>query len=824
MELPCRSNILFRVAVGLLLIPLLQQPTYAQAETASEAVKRGYLELGQGRPAQAIATLRKAYKLYRNLDDQPGMKQALVAQSKAYSSLGQNFNACSTSLEALDIEATFVCQVDSSRSQARAEFADELETLSPRPLTVEMLNALGSSLQKMGELDASRLAFQRAEKIGTTIDINDAERQASQLGLANNHRLLLQRLQSQFVVNTDEAVEDKLVARSIEETQQAFALYEDLGRSQDTQVSVRARLSWLQLYQVTQQWSEAENWEPVDLRKILEAKRPQIKPMLSALQQTNYDDLADIDAIYARLNFVGHLLKDHQSGESLRPAFDVAVQALNDATRLNNIRAQSFALGTLGQLYQQTNQTSQAQAALGRAASLAQSIQAWDSAYQWQRYQGQIETQAGNRDKAIAHYQASLKSLESVRENLLAVDSELQFSFLTEVAPVYQELVQLLLDSEPGDQLALATEVYQQLKTAELENFLRCGRIETTDISDIVEAPPTVYVLRVDGRYEVILRTPAGTYIRHQPDSRVIQDNLRNMAYYLEVPTLDNLDEVEVILPHMQALYNQLIQPIENHLPKDGTLNFVLDNSLQGLPMAMLHDGQHYLVESYSLSLSVNGQLQPPKQLAPGPVKTIIAGLSELSPSISNEKKKGLKSLPEVKAEAGDIAALSIAPLQLLNQRFNRNRLQEALLKDYPILHIASHGQFSSDPEQTYFLSWDDKITANDLHQMLMERTNLTKYSLELLVLSACQTAKGDKRSTLGIAGIASQAGVRSTVASLWLVGSKSTSILMAEFYQNLDKGIPKAEALRQAQLTLMQSDYSHPFFWAPFVLAGSWL
>jgi CHAT domain-containing protein len=94
-----------------------------------------------------------------------------------------------------------------------------------------------------------------------------------------------------------------------------------------------------------------------------------------------------------------------------------------------------------------------------------------------------------------------------------------------------------------------------------------------------------------------------------------------------------------------------------------------------------------------------------------------------------------------------------------------------------------------------------------------------------LLVLSACQTAKGDKRSALGIAGVAVQAGARSTLASLWLVEAKSTAQLMGEFYQGLSHGMSKAEALRQAQLNLLsQPKFQHPYFWSPFVLVGSWL
>ena len=97
--------------------------------------------------------------------------------------------------------------------------------------------------------------------------------------------------------------------------------------------------------------------------------------------------------------------------------------------------------------------------------------------------------------------------------------------------------------------------------------------------------------------------------------------------------------------------------------------------------------------------------------------------------------------------------------------------------------------------------------------------------AIDLLVLSACQTAKGDRRSALGLAGVAAQAGARSTLATLWLVDAESTAQLMGEFYKGLKKGIPKAEALRQAQISLMSDPkWLHPYYWGPFVLVGSWL
>jgi CHAT domain-containing protein len=166
----------------------------------------------------------------------------------------------------------------------------------------------------------------------------------------------------------------------------------------------------------------------------------------------------------------------------------------------------------------------------------------------------------------------------------------------------------------------------------------------------------------------------------------------------------------------------------------------------------------------------------------------------------------------------------SIGGKVLLNQAFTIERLQRAMTaRHFPIIHLSSHGIFSSDPRKTGIFAWNRQLDLPTLRQ-LIERQGQQR-SIELLVLSACETAKGDARSLLGLAGVAAQAGARSTIASRWLVNEESTIILMDAFYRHLKHGLPKAEALRQAKLQLIRSaEFNHPFFWGSFTLIGSWL
>jgi CHAT domain-containing protein len=140
-------------------------------------------------------------------------------------------------------------------------------------------------------------------------------------------------------------------------------------------------------------------------------------------------------------------------------------------------------------------------------------------------------------------------------------------------------------------------------------------------------------------------------------------------------------------------------------------------------------------------------------------------------------------------------------------------------------VHIASHGHFAPDAAQSFLLTAHGKLTIAQMSRMV-GRLRFRDRPLELLTLSACDTAQGDDRAALGLAGLAIQAGARSALATLWLVADDAAAVLMTEFYRHLQH--PKASrawALQQAQLALLQQpQYAEPFFWAPFLLINNWL
>jgi CHAT domain-containing protein len=140
-------------------------------------------------------------------------------------------------------------------------------------------------------------------------------------------------------------------------------------------------------------------------------------------------------------------------------------------------------------------------------------------------------------------------------------------------------------------------------------------------------------------------------------------------------------------------------------------------------------------------------------------------------------------------------------------------------------VHLATHGEFSRKGGESYVLTYDGRLDMDDLQQF-MSMTTFREQPIELLTLSACQTAAGDDRAALGLAGIAVKAGARSALATLWFINDQASAVLVSEFYSQLqDPSLSKVKALQQAQLKLLEDPrYSHPIYWSPFLLIGNWL
>ncbi|MEO0683667.1 MAG: CHAT domain-containing protein [Cyanobacteria bacterium J06649_11] len=336
-----------------------------------------------------------------------------------------------------------------------------------------------------------------------------------------------------------------------------------------------------------------------------------------------------------------------------------------------------------------------------------------------------------------------------------------------------------------------------------------------TQIDKLDPFAAVIYPIILADRLEVILSLPQQP-LRHYATS-LPQEKLESIIEELRQKVV--IRSRNNFLPLSQQIYDWLIRPIESDLTKSGieTLIFVLDGDLRNIPMAVLHDGnQNYLIEKYNIALTPSLELLPPKKLEKQKFKILGAGLTE--------SRDGFSPLEYVEEEMKQIKSEMPSKI-LLDRKFISQNLQTYLQSDlFPIVHIATHGQFSSKAEETFLLAWDDRININSLGNLL--ETSETGQGVELLVLSACETAVGDKAATLGLAGMAVKTGASSTLATLWSVNDEGTANFIHEFYKHLrNANATKAEALRQAQIALLKNpQYKHPIYWAPYILVGNWL
>ena len=565
------------------------------------------------------------------------------------------------------------------------------------------------------------------------------------------------------------------------------------------------------------------------------------------LLPTVYSDLTHLPpgrtAVTTRLNLANSLIEAGDNLEIPRQIAQLLADALQQARSLNDQQGESYALGYLGHLYESQQQWKNAAQVTQQALTLAQSSGTEAATYQWQWQLGRILDAQGDTAGAIDAYTKALESLQTLRVDLIAASPEVRFSFREEVEPVYRQLVDLLLREETDtanekeNNLLQARNVIESLQVAELVNFFRadCVTTQPVDIEQLGSNAAVIYPIVLDDRLEVVFRLP-GQPLAHRStvvDKATVTNTLAQLQRSISYPGVElrsrsQTARFEVIaenpvnnyLTPAQQLYDWLIRPIETELATADVdvLVFVLDSALRNIPMSVLHDGNQYLVERYPVALTPGLQLIDPAPLAKRDIRALVAGLSD--------PVEGFPALPNVATEIEAIQA-QVPSEVLLNQSFIETNFANKLTTGKgTVVHLATHGEFSSELEDTFVLAWDGPLNANQLSALLQSGELSRDETVELLILSACETAAGDDRAALGLAGVAIRSGARSTLASLWLVDDRGTSELMGNVYSDLTSTrLSKAEILQQAQLKLLKSDeYQHPYFWAPFVLIGNWL
>lgn len=509
--------------------------------------------------------------------------------------------------------------------------------------------------------------------------------------------------------------------------------------------------------------------------------------------------------------------------------YQIFREVLQLATQYQDKRLMSYAKGFLGQIYEHKRRYVEALQLTREAIFLAQKMP--DILYLWEWQQARLWQTQQNLEAALAAYQRALVYLQPIRPKLSFGQRNDEEAFNERIRPVYYGLADVLLQqaaraaspSQKQKLLNQAREAVEQLKTVELQDYFQDDcvlSVQTplTQLDHLTKQHKTavLYPIILPQRTELLLSLPDGL---HQVVTPVGYKTVKQEV----VKFRRNLQNVIVgsFITQAKQLYNWFITPLEAKLSTHqiNTLVIVPDGPLRTIPMAALYNASEktFLFHHFALAITPSLTLTEPRRL-PRNVHVLLNGLSE--------GVQGFSPLPSVIPEINNISDLFTKPTVFLNQAFSQNTISHALQKTpYEIIHISSHGQFDRNPKNSFLLTYKDKLTMNHLEK-IFKLSDLRKEKVELLTLSACQTAVGDERAALGLAGVAIKAGARSALASLWFVDDEATSQLIVEFYRQLQNPtLSKAQALQNAQKKLAtQPQFRHPIYWSPFLLIGNWL
>jgi CHAT domain-containing protein/Tfp pilus assembly protein PilF len=519
------------------------------------------------------------------------------------------------------------------------------------------------------------------------------------------------------------------------------------------------------------------------------------------------------------------------TGAATRELEPLAYQTLNEAAAVaesvGDDRAMSYAYGYLGALYEQEGRTEDAVSYTARALLKLAGTQAPEIRYRWEWQEARLLRVEGKTDEAINAYQRAVSDLQTIRPELVAGYMGRRSDFREETGQLYLDLADLLLkraaahDGTPAAQADLyqVRSTVELLKGAELADYFQDDcvaalKAKTTGIDSLGEHTAAIYPIILPDRLEMLVSLPRGMQRYSVPvGATELNEEVNDFRALLEKRTTNQYRRGGM------KLFAWLIEPLEKDLEAQhiDTLVFVPDGSLRTIPLAALYDGRNFLIARYAVATIPGLTLTDPRPLPREHIKLLAAGLTD--------SVQGFPPLPNVAEEINQIHKLYDGAL-LENATFTLSNFEKDLARQpYSIVHVASHGKFQKDARNTFLLTYDGKLNMDTL-QSDMASTTYREQPVELLTLSACQTAVGDDKAALGLGGVAVKAGARSALATLWYINDQSSSILITDFYEDLKKpGVSKARALQEAQIRLLKDRrYDHPGYWSPFLLIGNWL
>lgn len=737
--------------------------------TSHDLIAKGHQWYEQGNFEQAAESWTQASANFQQSGDHPNHIQALIYVSRALAEMGKN-----------------------QRAQLLLQTAVQIaQTHNHTRLMAQALDQLGALHLNVGEAEKALSILQEGLKISR--DIQDRPLVATILNdLGNTHSFL----------NNPEA---------------AIAAY--------TESSILA---------------ESLNLHSLSIRAMVNAGLVEMTtdaiPNATLRLQQAWDKTRNLPDSHEKVqNFltIGRGLRDisRQDTENRASLFTQASEALQNgihsAKAIGDWKQESYGWGFLAEMYEEEGRHREALKLTQLAIRASQQGQAPEALYLWEWKTGQHFKQLGQLDDAILAYQRAIDTLQPIRQELVAGLPNHPTAFRESIGALFFEMADALLErtdqladgSQRNDLLYQTRDTIEAFKAAELQDYFKDDCVEVNQariqpIDQVASNTAIIYPIVFQDRTDILMSL-GGTIKRITvpiAEQELTQD-IHRFRTLLEKRTTHQY------LPHAQTLYTLLMQPLEPYLNEFNihTLVFVPDGALRTIPMSTLHDGEQFLIQKYAIATTPGLTLTDARSLNREHVHLLSMGLTE--------GVQGFSPLPNVQQEIQDIQNL-FGGTSLLNKEFLKTNIEREMKQGkFTIVHIASHGKFDQNPQDSYVLAYDQKLTMNQLGE-LIGLFQFRQTPLDMLTLSACETAAGDERGALGLAGVAIKSGARSALATLWFINDQASSLLINQFYRQLKQSShSKAQALRDAQLTLLDHPiYRHPSYWAPFLLINNWL
>ncbi|WP_031292919.1 CHAT domain-containing protein [Leptolyngbya sp. Heron Island J] len=816
---------------------------------------RGQLQLARGESSAAASSWQQAAQLYTQLGETNRAALSQLKQAQALQTIGL-FQQVQVIL--LDVEKSLRNQPDSDvKATVLRQLADILWTTGK--VNITLINSAENDQRPTTQAlcDKVQYLFNQSEFIGEALNRTDL---TAAVALSKGNCYRYQFLGEISKSKIDHTAAYRYLSDSLNAYQQVTT------NSGHSLLAVQARLNqfnlqvdpdfrgWFADAPVTAN-EQRQQLERKNLPVILQSLYRRIKEQLNSLPLGR-------QAVYARVNLAQSLMNWKQIRTSAVDWSEVQLlldEAEDQARQLDDQRSLSYVLGHQAKLYELAGQTTMARELTRQALNQAQSIRAQDISYQWQYQLGHLLKEHGNREAAIAAYTEAFETLQKLRTDLIIANADQRFYFRDNIEPIYRELIALLLapsSESKGSNIAeqvsqkelnLVRQVMDSLQVAELENFFQAACVDTkTELGETLQPGNAgIYPIVLEDRLEILLQLPADNSIN--PQKAEAQPILRRFSSPVAKHTIeDTVKRVQIPLDayargaigrlrtNSRELYDDLFlakevgSQLENaptlaealETAMQGTQNptliFVLDGPLQAIPMGVLYDGQQYLLEKYAIALNLGIEVRESDPLPKG------ADLRVLAAGIANPPN--WPALPNVTDELATIDNSKASAKLLQEEEFTQSKFNQQLNNaNYQIVHLATHGTFSSNREQTFIVAQDGKIPIDQLSEWF-RNTQAIQNPIELIIFSACRTATGDDRAVLGLAGATVQSGARSAIATLWSVDDKASVTFARSFYQHLEQPhTSRAVALQQAQRDMKRIYKSRNKFWAPYVLIGSW-